>query len=400
MAGFGVLALLLALGQYGGLYRLQRFLPLVGSFRFPCRYVVLVYLSVAVLSAIALVLLVRRPQTDPKTPWAEVRPLWKVAAASGILALAGLALQGRPTIGPLAGVLAGPLLIGTAALLVALAARGARGALAGLVLFTALDLGVYGFSYAVYRGTCRLDQYVAATLTPPAASGGRVMADLVRVDQPGLRSGNQMLLAGWCRADGYAGLEPARRLDYHTLAALRVAGVRWVRRGQSTERIEGLRPHDEYWLEVPDPLPRARLVTRAQSSDAPARDITRIPIETAALVDAPLVPELPQGTPGEATVVRERPGRIEVRTECPTRQLLVVSESYHPGWQLQVDGRAPAQGALRADGDFLGCVVPAGRHDVVLEFRPRSLRDGAIISCLGLGLVALCFTGVLVRDSK
>jgi len=47
-AGFGVLAMVLAMGDYGPLYHLQTCLPLVGHFRFPCRYIVLFQLAVAV----------------------------------------------------------------------------------------------------------------------------------------------------------------------------------------------------------------------------------------------------------------------------------------------------------------------------------------------------------------
>jgi hypothetical protein len=386
-AAFGGLALLLALGQYGGIYRLQRLLPLVGSFRFPCRYLVLVHLAAAVLAAIGLALLVRQQRRHQVAPWPQLRPLWKVAIASGLLALVGVVLGRRAAIGPLGGVLAGPLLIGAAAALVALAARGVRWAPVGLILFTALDLGVYGFSYAVYRQTYRLDQYAAATLAPPAGSSGRVVFDLLRVDERGVRNGDQVLLAGWCRADGYAGLEPARRLDYHQSAALRAAGVRWVFRGPTTAGVAGLREYDRHWCEVPDPLPRARLVARAEVSDDPARDIGRIPVATAALVEAPV--DLEPGDPGGATIVGQRPGRFEICADCPTRQLLVVSEGFHGGWRATIDGRP--QEVLRVNGDFLGCVIEPGPHNVVLEFRPRSLRLGALVSCLGLGLVAILF---------
>ena len=41
----GWLALLLAMGEAGGLYRLQAFIPVVNRFRFPCRAIVLVQLA-------------------------------------------------------------------------------------------------------------------------------------------------------------------------------------------------------------------------------------------------------------------------------------------------------------------------------------------------------------------
>src|SRR6185503_3027807 len=51
------LALLLAAGEYGPLYRLQSLIPLVNRFRFPCRGTVLVALCVAVAAAVAMCLL-------------------------------------------------------------------------------------------------------------------------------------------------------------------------------------------------------------------------------------------------------------------------------------------------------------------------------------------------------
>jgi len=390
---FGGLALLLAFGKYGPIYRVQRLMPLVGSFRFPCRYIMLFHLSVAVVSAIAFAALVRQHRRKQEAPWQDFVPLAVLVAFSVLAATAGLYLRRQPFIAPATAVLAGPLLIGSAALLVALAARGRHVALVGLVLLAAADLGFYGLSYAAYRHTERFDRYVAGVATPPALPGERVLANVLGFDEPGLRTGNQITLAGWHRTDGYAGLEPARRLDYRQLPALRVAGVRWVKRGERTDAIEGLNPHDDDWLEVPEPLPRIRLVSRVRPTADPAREITRIPIESTALVESPL--DLPGGPPGKAALVAERPGRLQVRVDCPERQLLVVSESYHPGWRAEVDGHPRA--VLRANGDFLGCVVGAGEHEVVLEFRPQSLRNGRLVSCLGLILMLISLAVPLFR---
>ena len=103
-----------------------------------------------------------------------------------------------------------------------------------------------------------------------------------------------MTLSGWRRADGYAGLEPQRRLDYTELPTLQVAGVRWVKRADTTDRIEGLTPLDDRWHEVPGPLPKVRLVGRARQSDHPSRDLRRIEIRGTALTEIPL------GLPGTA----------------------------------------------------------------------------------------------------
>ncbi|NQT13793.1 MAG: hypothetical protein HQ582_13655, partial [Planctomycetes bacterium] len=121
---FGLVVLLLAFGRYGPIYGFQRFLPVVGGFRFPCRYAVLAALAVAVLSAIGLAVLARQQAGGKKTARQRLWPLWAVVGASVVAAVTGLVLRDRPFIASVHLILIGPVLIGSAAVLVALAARG------------------------------------------------------------------------------------------------------------------------------------------------------------------------------------------------------------------------------------------------------------------------------------
>jgi hypothetical protein len=113
--------------------------------------------------------------------------------------------------------------------------------------------------------------------------------------------------------------------------------------------------------------------------------------EAARRLPSPAVGLEPVSGLATAELVLDRPGHIEVLTQSPERQLLALAESYHAGWQATIDGR-PCP-VLRVDGDFLGCVVEAGRHQVDWQFHPRSLRDGALLSAGGLGLLLCSFAG-------
>jgi uncharacterized membrane protein YfhO len=97
---------------------------------------------------------------------------------------------------------------------------------------------------------------------------------------------------------------------------------------------------------------------------------------------------LPKAAPGRAAIVLERPGHIVVDVHCDTPQLLVVAESFHPGWKCAVDEKP--RRLHRINGDFLGCVARSGDCRVVLDFEPASLNRGQHASLIGLGLVACC----------
>jgi hypothetical protein len=83
----------------------------------------------------------------------------------------------------------------------------------------------------------------------------------------------------------------------------------------------------------------------------------------------------------------KRSGSLAFDVSTPRAQVLVVSQSYYPGWQARVDGRPapvlPANVALCAVG------VPAGRHTVELAYRPRPFAQGAAISAASMLLLAL-----------
>jgi membrane protein YfhO len=86
--------------------------------------------------------------------------------------------------------------------------------------------------------------------------------------------------------------------------------------------------------------------------------------------------------------------RVRVVTESDAPAVLVLTDTWYPGWRAEVDGReAPL---LRADHAFRGVAVPAGRHEVVMRFRPRSVAVGAALSALAL----LAVVGLLVIDRR
>ena len=85
-------------------------------------------------------------------------------------------------------------------------------------------------------------------------------------------------------------------------------------------------------------------------------------------------------------LLEDTPGRIAGQVSLEAERQVVLTELYFPGWQVQIDGE-PARLEL-ADGMFQAVTVPAGDHQLVWEYRPRSVRTGAIISLVTLLILA------------
>jgi hypothetical protein len=84
--------------------------------------------------------------------------------------------------------------------------------------------------------------------------------------------------------------------------------------------------------------------------------------------DAP--PDLPASTtpPVDGSLVSYRPGALRIRIHMPDAGVLVVNESWFPGWDATVNGRRTS--VFRANYLLIGIAVPQGDSDVVLEFSP------------------------------
>ena len=376
------------LGEFGPLHWLTAWLPLVNRLRFPCRAILFMHLSLATLAAIGWAGLNRTLYTSPR-PHAALAAIWLVVAASVFFAIAG-PIWWEPYVSPAPLVWLGPAILAVGAL-------AADAGHAGRSRRAIWSHSIGGRGFGRLRHELRRLSVGDAADSIPQSNGhaagavhSGVIVDPPQTDPPGLRSGDRLLLSGWRLADGYAGLEPARQLEYRTAAAQRVAGVGWVAQGDNNHRT---------WLATRNPLPRARLVSEAVASDDPARDIDHVHLDSAALVEPGAVAELNlnAGPAGAVAIIADRPGSIYLRPTAIRRQLLVISESFHPGWRATVDG--VERPVLRVNGDFLGCVVGPGTSDVRFDFRPASLQSGRALTAGGLSLwVAMLAIGIFYHE--
>jgi hypothetical protein len=100
--------------------------------------------------------------------------------------------------------------------------------------------------------------------------------------------------------------------------------------------------------------------------------------------------------PVRAAIVAYAPERVEIEVQAGRPGLLVLSDSFFPGWRAWVDDVETE--ILRANGLFRAVAVSAGSHRVRFEYRPASLRFGATLSAVSLGL--LCAVPLAARSRR
>jgi hypothetical protein len=203
------------------------------------------------------------------------------------------------------------------------------------------------------------------------------------------------------RPCNYAFCPQAAATNPGALKALGLLGVRYLLQGPRDPPLHGrfrlaYAGADARVYRNPIALPRAFLVDRqvVARSAAAARQTVTSPAfaPRLAAVTERRLPGLAVGGSGaaqaasRARVTSYRREQVIVRTDAVRPALLVLTDSWFPGWQARVDGRpAPVH---RVDYLIRGVLVPRGSHRVELRYEPASWRVGWVVS-------VLAFAGIL-----
>lgn len=310
--------------------------------------------------------------------------------------------------------------------------REATVGLAGLALVTG-GLALLGGAYNLTgpRGSAFPPHPVAEALARSGARVGTLNREWQILEQsPALFPPNASLVYGWRDLQGYDSLylgRPRRLLDAlavperdaspesnanvaflkHAAAALLpLASARYLVSRAPLSR-DGLRPAAGF---PPGPphvyedlhaLPEAYVVGEwFTAEDAEGlRRLAALPRERlarTALVapEADLSPPVPAvgGVPPGVRLDRPRPGELRVALSGPSAGLLVVSESYAPGWRAVVrdaSGRERAVPVRRVNVALMGVALEPGDRDVTLQYRPGSFQVGLFLSLLALAALAM-----------
>jgi hypothetical protein len=103
---------------------------------------------------------------------------------------------------------------------------------------------------------------------------------------------------------------------------------------------------------------------------------------------------LGQASPADqVTITSYQLERVELMAKLNSPGWLVLTDTIYPGWQATLDGQPTAITPVNLM--FRAVTVPAGEHNVVFEYRPRSVQLGAWVS--GLTALAVIINLAFIR---
>ena len=438
-AGAALAGAQLAFG--GALFRLYHELPFADLFRRPFKFLDLYAFGQALLAGLAVARLSDWAGTPRRQLWRD--PRWLLAAVGGVALFSYLHTSGRgnPALG---------------ALLLALACYGAssgiplrRAAVAGVVGVQLASL-FFGASNTLLRPMLRPETVAAQReifgMVRARGDQARVYVSPRLWSVPGL-SLKQGMLNGVGVTNDYEPLALARYAEYFGAVSrwrspdglfngryrlvgdpawhlLDLTGTRFyvVRRDEEAAiRMSGLPPDPDgggfrriadgevQVFERSAALPRAWWVPQGRDVPsgiaalaalrAPGFDPQReVILERDAGTERPAEPDAQTRSsasppPAQVAIQAYAPEQVDLSVLAPQAGWLVLSDLHYPGWRATVNGsEAPIE---RANHLFRAVRVAAGASTVRFEYRPQSLRRGALVSLA----TALLFAALLLRGS-
>jgi hypothetical protein len=408
LAVLALAGILLALGRAGWvLDMLKSVLPLLGFIRYPVKFIILTVFCLALLAGAGAAWLQGRPREVAR------RSLPAPAALLGAGVLLILAVQfwfpfpsdswSAVRLNALGRLLA--LAAGTALLALILNSKRAPGRALlcfGFLLLTGLDICTHApwqnptipvQGYDPYPPPMTRLPRVGESRAMLSAGAERTMENLVNADPLRLYLGQRAELFGDCnllngipKVGGFFSL--------HLPAPQKVAGL--LAAGKASPRLA------EFLGVSQIASPRQLFVWEAQTNFMPLATIGQKPVflddagALAALSSEGFEPRqavclppgarghIKAGADGQARMVSSRvsPSECVFETRAQSPTMLVVAQAYYHCWRASVDG-APAP-LWRANYAYQALEVPAGGHQVRLEYVDRAFQTGAVISVAAL----------------
>ncbi len=129
----------------------------------------------------------------------------------------------------------------------------------------------------------------------------------------------------------------------------------------------------------------------AQIFFSPKTDMSRTVLMSAEPVG------IPRNTVGgSAAFVSYEPEHVLISTDREMPGVLVLTDTYFPGWEAAIDGKPAA--IIRVNWTMRGITVPGGKHIITMSYLPKSVTYGGFLSMISIG-AAIVILGFIAKKS-
>lgn len=135
-----------------------------------------------------------------------------------------------------------------------------------------------------------------------------------------------------------------------------------------------------------------REVKKVANADEELASLSRINLRETAVAQT----ELPAGGEGVCRLTAYEANRLTYETESPKGGVVVFSDIWYPGWTATVDGEETE--VVRVNYILRAVRVPAGRHEVVMSFDPRTVKVTEAVAYGALGVLLIIVITVIARS--
>lgn len=95
-----------------------------------------------------------------------------------------------------------------------------------------------------------------------------------------------------------------------------------------------------------------------------------------------------------ASIKEYHHAKVVVETNAEQPAVMVLTDNWHPNWSATLDGKPTHLGLV--DETFRGVAVPPGKHEIVMNYRPKTLTAGLMLS----GAALLCALVILLMRKR
>jgi len=152
------------------------------------------------------------------------------------------------------------------------------------------------------------------------------------------------------------------------------------------DRIKKIQTYDDWAIyENTQSTPRSYIATNivpyTTSTDFADKFFSSKTSSSSAFLPANL--ETIQSSGGIAHIRMYEPERIRIQTNSTSSGLLVLTDTYYPGWKATVNDK-PAE-ILKTNWTMRGVIIPKGIHTVSMTYSPKSVSYGILLSIISMG---------------